>query len=139
MKKSIVLLALLALATPSFAAGGFRLVANPSVRAGQLSKSAASAIFLKKTVKWDDGSTIIAVDQVEKSAVRATFTTAVHGKSPAAVKSFWQQQIFSGRDVPPVEKSSDSEVLAYIRSTAGAIGYVSEAADTSGLKVVEVN
>ena len=57
----------------------------------------------------------------------------------AAVKSYWNQQIFSGRDVPPVEKKSDAEVLTFVRSTPGAIGYVSDAAAVDGVRVVTVN
>ena len=60
-------------------------------------------------------------------------------KSVSAVKSYWQQQIFSGRGVPPTERSTDSEVLAYVRSNPNAIGYVSSAAALGGsVKVVTV-
>jgi len=54
------------------------------------------------------------------------------------VKSYWQQQIFSGRDVPPVEKSSDAQVVAFVKQNPGAIGYVAEGTDTAGTKVVTV-
>jgi ABC-type phosphate transport system substrate-binding protein len=128
---------LLALTTPLFAAG-FRLVANPSVKESTLTKSTASTIFLKKSVKWEDGSAIIVLDQWDRSPVRAAFSTAVHGRSAAAVKSYWNQQVFSGRDVPPVEKTSDDEVIAFVRKTPGAIGYVSAEADVKGLKSIEI-
>jgi hypothetical protein len=71
--------------------------------------------------------------------VRVSFTSAFHGKSVSAVVNYWQQQIFAGRDVPPVEKSSDAEVLATLRSTPGAIGYVSEEASIDGLNVIVVH
>jgi len=35
--------------------------------------------------------------------IRVAFSKSVHGKSVGAVRAFWQQQIFSGRDVPPPE------------------------------------
>ena len=50
----------------------------------------------------------------------------------SAVESYWQQQIFAGKEVPPAAKPSDEEVLAYVRSTPGAIGYVSAGASTTG-------
>jgi hypothetical protein len=35
-------------------------------------------------------------------------------------------------------KASDADVVAYVRSIAGAIGYVSAGADTSGLKEIRL-
>ena len=139
MKRSIsaVLLLITLAALPALAAD-FQLVANNGVSTSSLTKSAASAIFLKKTLKWDDGTPIVVADQNDKSPVRDAFTTFVHGKSVAAIKSFWQQQIFSGRDVPPVEQASDAAVLAFVRSTPGAVGYISAKTPATGVKVLEV-
>jgi ABC-type phosphate transport system substrate-binding protein len=139
MKKSLGLILLALLLTASASAADFQLIANPSVPASSLTKSATSAIFLKKTLKWEDGTAIVPVDQGEKSSVRESFTTFVHGKSVAAIKSFWQQQIFSGRDVPPTEQPSDTQVLALVRSTPGAVGYVSAKTQVSGVKVIDVH
>jgi hypothetical protein len=52
----------------------------------------------------------------------------VLSKSVSSIKAYWQQQIFSGRDVPPPEKQSEAEVLEFVRSNATAIGYVSPVA-----------
>ena len=120
-------------------AASYKLIVNNSVSLNSLSKKAASDLFLKKTTKWENGSTVAPVDQLESSNTREGFSKAVHGKTAAAVKSYWNQQIFSGRDVPPVEKKSDAEVLSFVRSNPGAIGYVSEAASVEGVRVVSIN
>jgi ABC-type phosphate transport system substrate-binding protein len=116
-----------------------KVIVNNSVTITSLSKKAASDLFLKKTTKWSDGAAVHPVDLVDTSSTRESLSKSVHGKTTAAVKSYWNQQIFSGRDVPPVEKKSDAEVLAFVRSTPGAIGYVSEAASTEGVRVVTIN
>ena len=116
----------------------YKIIANGSIGLGALSKKAVSDAFMKKTAKWDNGTAVVPVDQVESAAVRDSFSRTVHGKPAAAVKSYWNQQVFSGRDVPPVEKKSDAEVLAFVRSTPGAIGYVSAETETPGVKVVSV-
>jgi ABC-type phosphate transport system substrate-binding protein len=55
------------------------------------------------------------------------------------VKSYWQQQIFSGRDVPPPEKQTENDVVAFVRSNPGAIGYVSKGVDIGrGVKALSV-
>jgi ABC-type phosphate transport system substrate-binding protein len=138
MKTAIAFLAAMALAVSARAGTGYVVVAHPSVKPAALTKSAVTAIFMKRTLKWQDGTSISALDQSANSAARASFSTDVLGRSVAAVKSYWNQQIFSGRDVPLVEKISDAEVLAYVRATPGAIGYVSETAETSGVKVITI-
>ena|ERR1700741_444185 len=125
--------------TGAVQAASAKVIVNNSVSITSLSKKAASDLFLKKTTKWSDGTAVLPVDLVDTSSTRESLSKSVHGKTTAAVKSYWNQQIFSGRDVPPVEKKSDAEVLAFVRSTPGAIGYVSEAASTEGVRVVTIN
>jgi hypothetical protein len=70
--------------------------------------------------------------------VRRRFCEEVLSRSVAAVKSYWQQLIFSGRAVPPPELDTDEEVVRYVAKYSGAIGYVSGASELSGVKVVAV-
>jgi ABC-type phosphate transport system substrate-binding protein len=130
----IVLAALLALAGARGAnAQGYVVVVNASNSASSLSKAEVSNIFLKKS------SRLSPVDLSKNSPVRDAFSRAVHGRPAAAIASYWQQQIFAGKDVPPAEKASDAEVLSYVRSTPNGIGYVSAgAALGSGVKAVTV-
>lgn len=136
---AVALLAGTVLITGTAQAASYKLIVNNSVSVNSLSKKAVSDLFLKKATKWESGAAVTPVDQLDSSNTREGFSKAVHGKTAAAVKSYWNQQIFSGRDVPPVEKKSDAEVLAFVRSTTGAIGYVSEAASAEGVRVVTVN
>jgi ABC-type phosphate transport system substrate-binding protein len=116
----------------------FRVVVNAANPIALLTKEQVSKIFLKKIPKWDTGQPILPVDQDPGSSVRALFSKEVHGKATSAVASYWQQQIFAGRDVPPAERPSDSAVLAFVKANPNAIGYVSEAASVSDVKVVAV-
>ena len=136
---AIALLAGTALITVTAQAASYKVIVNNSVSINSLSKKAASDLFLKKTTKWEGGAAVLPVDQVDSSNTRDGFSRSIHGKPTAAVKSYWNQQIFSGREVPPVEKKSDAEVLAFVRSTPGAIGYVSDATSVDGVRVVAVN
>lgn len=143
MKKTIFLLLLFAF---PFIAGllqagdaSVKIVVNASNPVSAMKKSQISNLFLKKATAWDSGHKALPVDQSESSSVRKTFSEEIHGKAVHTIVIYWQKQIFSGRDVPPVEKESDREVLAYVRENADAIGYVSEgAAVGDGVKVVKV-
>lgn len=116
-----------------------KIVVNASNSVSTMKRSQISNFFLKKTTTWDNGHKVLPVDQSESSAARKNFSEEIHGKPVHTVVSYWQKQIFSGRDVPPVEKESDREVLAYVRENADAIGYVSEGASLGeGIKAVKV-
>ena len=136
-----VAVAITGLAPVSAAAqnGGFVVVVNASNPTGSISRSDLSKIFTKKTRAWPSGAAALPVDLAAGSTVRDAFTEKVHGKSTRAIGSYWQQQIFSGREVPPPERKSDDEVLDYVRTNAGGVGYV--AANTrlgTGVKVLTV-
>jgi hypothetical protein len=81
------------------------------------------------------------VDLEEDSLIRKQFSQDIHRKKIAAIKAYWQQQIFSGREIPPLEKISDEEVLKYVAQKTGAIGYVSKSADISqyDVKLIEID
>jgi ABC-type phosphate transport system substrate-binding protein len=106
------------------AADSFVVVVNAGNPAVSLEAQTISDLFLKKSEAWPDGTKAAPVDLDENSSSRTSFSNRIHHKSTAAVKSYWQKMIFSGRDVPPPEKSSPDEVLAFVRSRRGGIGYV---------------
>jgi hypothetical protein len=117
---------------------GFIVVAHPSVKANGISAEALSRAFLKKDTAWPDGQAIAVVEPAA-DAVRAAFAARVHRRSLAALRSYWNQMIFGGRDVPPVEKPSDAAVLEWVREHPGALGYVSAGAPTAGVRVLALD
>lgn len=138
LRSSLAAAAIVLSAMQASAATTFKVIVNNAVRVESLSKKEVSDLFMKRTAKWTNGTPVTPVDQSDQSAIREEFSKSVHGKPTGAIKSYWQQQIFSGRGVPPVEQPSDSEVVALVRSSAGGIGYVDAGADTSGVKVITI-
>jgi ABC-type phosphate transport system substrate-binding protein len=118
-------------------ADDFKVVVHPDNPASEVATAQLSRLFLKKTLRWEDGAP---AQPVEPSSpkLREKFSLAIHEKSLNAVKSYWNQLIFSGRDVPPLDRADDAGVLKYVRANRGAIGYVSAGADTAGVKVLLV-
>ena len=119
------------------AQASFVVVVNAANPATNLPRSELAALFTKKTQEWEDGTPVFPVDLPADDPVREAFTQAIHGKTPQAIRAYWQQQIFAGRQVPPPERDSDEQVLAYVRTTVGAVGYVRPTARLGpGVKVV---
>ena len=129
---------LLLLAAKPAAEPGLRVVVNENNRVSSFSREELSELFLKKTTVWPDGTVVLPVDQFEDSETRAAFNRDIHGKSGGAVRAYWQQRIFSGRDVPPPEKDSDAAVIAFVRRNRGGIGYVMSPAPGPGVRFVPV-
>lgn len=113
-------------------AQGYVIVTNAAGPA-TLSRDDVAKIFLKKSSK------LVPVDLEKDSKVRAAFTKTILGRSLTAVLNYWQQQIFSGQDSPPPEKTSEADVLAFVRSNPRGIGYVTASAELgSGVHAVTV-
>ncbi len=134
---TILVCAAVALATPAAAEETFKVVVNASNAVSSLTKQQVSQLFLKKNTRWPNGQTVQVVEPANER-VRLSFCKEVHGKSLSAVRAYWNQLIFAGREVPPLEKSDDDGVVAFVRSTPGGIGFVSVDAATPGVKVISV-
>lgn len=134
---AVAMLAIAAAAAPA-AAQEYKVIVNSANATSELPADVAMKLFLKQAAKFPNGTAAQPVDQAKSSGVRVAFSKGVLGRAVGAVESYWQQQIFSGKDVPPPAKTSDDEVLAFVKANAGAIGYVSAGASTAGVKVVDV-
>lgn len=115
-----------------------RVIVSTSITATRLDRQLVSDAFLKKRTRWDDDSAILPVDRRQDSQVRDVFSRKVLRRDVVSVRRYWAQLVFSGRGVPPPELDSDQQVVKYVSSHPGAIGYVSSAAELSGVHVVEV-
>ena len=140
--KRIALLVATGLAAASvFAAepADFKVVVNGANTMTEIDVGNLSRIYLKETASWPDGSEIFPVDMAPDTELRREFSKAVHGREVAAIKSYWQRQIFSGKATPPQEFSSEEDLLFFVSEMPGAVGYVSGSTPlTSGVKELRV-
>jgi ABC-type phosphate transport system substrate-binding protein len=117
---------------------GFKVIVNPENSAASIDRDFLRDVYLKKATEWSDGETTHPVDLAPKFPARDKFTERVIRKSPAQLKSYWNQQIFSGKGVPPPEADSTQDVIAYVLANKGAVGYLPADADPGKAKVVRI-
>ena len=118
---------------------GFVVIVNESNYLTSVSATELNRLFMKQTVRWTTGQAVTAVDLRPDAPAREEFSQVVTGKSTAEVKAYWQTVIFSGRGIPPMEAPSEQAVVQFVRTTPGAIGYVSSATPlVQGVRVVRV-
>jgi ABC-type phosphate transport system substrate-binding protein len=123
----------------SAVAEDFQVIVNASSSSAEIPRAEVARFFLRQSLKWSDGQTVLPVDQSARSMVREAFCRGVLKQPLPAVETYWQRQIASGRAVPPPVKTTDAEVLAYVSATPGAIGYVVGGMNlTPGVKLVKL-
>lgn len=114
------------------------LVCHPDNRLSNVERRFVQDAFLKKVTTWPTGDGAHPVDLLPSSPVRRQFSEEVLRRSVSAVRIFWEQRIFAGRDLPPPEVANDAEVIRFVMRDRGAIGYVSAGAHLDGAKVLSV-
>ena len=117
---------------------GVRVIVHPSNPQAATSRDFVADAFLKKATRWPHGEPILAVDLHSDSPIRRRFSEAILKRSIGAVRSYWQQRIFSGRDVPPPELDTEESVVGYVAKYPGAVGYVSTSTKLAGVKELSI-
>lgn len=111
---------------PSQDVGGLRVIVSASNGVSSLSRQEVADMFLRKVTSWQDGASVVSVDQSMASPVRTRFSKEILGRSLSEVRSYWEKRIMSGRGQPPPIKANDEAVVKFVAGNAGAIGYVSD-------------
>ena len=132
---AVALLAWLVLAAPA-RADGLLIIANRSVDvAAPMALGEIAAIYLLRLTTWPDGGHIVPVNREATSRTRAEFTAQVLHEDNASLVTYWNEMHFMGK-LPPVVQESESAMLLFVQRVPGAIGYISDAASPSGVRVL---
>ena len=72
--------------------------------------------------------------------VQEEFIEGILGDKTYKYATYWKQMVFTGRGIPPKALSSEKDVLSFISSTPGAIGYISRDSDLvlTGVNIVKI-
>jgi ABC-type phosphate transport system substrate-binding protein len=117
-------------------AADFKVVANPSVKAAQISTDELKRIFLATDTSLEGGHVVPVFEK--GGATHEAFLKQYLGKTDAALSIYYRSLVFTGKAFMPKMLGSDAEVLEYVAKTRGAIGYVNAAASTPGTKEIAV-
>ena len=118
-------------------AADIKVIANPSVGTSSVSTDELKGVFLATKTSLSDGSHVEPV--LEKDGpVHEAFVKEYLGKTDSALQTYYRSLVFTGKASMPKTLGADSEVVAYVAKTKGAIGYVSSGANTAAVKTLEV-
>jgi len=93
-------------------------------------------IFFGRYRQFFNGVEAQPVDLVDSHQDRARFYQGLVGKDLSDVNAYWSRQIFSGRTQAPPRVNSTEEVLKWVSSHPGGIGFVDLAKADARVRVV---
>jgi len=123
-------------ATALMHAADVKVIANNSVTANSIAAGDLKDVFLldKDSI---GGSHVEPVLQ-NAGATHEAFLREYLGKPNSVLQAFYRSLVFTGKASMPKVTAADAEAVAYVAKTKGAIGYVSAAASTEGVKTLQV-
>jgi ABC-type phosphate transport system substrate-binding protein len=119
-----LVLTALAGSRPAAAADSFKVIVNARMTGRTVSRETLAQVYLGKVERWGDGKPITAVDLSTTSPVRAAFSQTILGMSVVGVRAYWTRTMVNDH-FPPMVRSSDEDVIAFVGARAGSVGYVS--------------
>jgi ABC-type phosphate transport system substrate-binding protein len=132
MKKIFLPVLLLLLAMNDVLAGDVVVIGHANL--GKLDVAAVQKIFTGKLIKVD-GIDVTAVN-VKSGPLRDQFLQTYLQQTDAKYTAYWAIRLFVGKGAPPQELSSPAEVVKFVQSTPGAIGYVDESDLVDSVRVL---
>jgi len=113
------------------------VIANPAVKASDVSKSELRDVFTGATSSLKSGAQVIPV-LLKQGAAHNQFLADYVGKSDSTFRAGWRSLVFSGQASMPKSFDTESAVVEFVAHTADAIGYISKATPHEGAKVLSV-
>ena len=113
------------------------VIANPSVKSADVSKSDLRDVFTGAASSLKGGSHVTPV-LLKSGAAHEEFLSAYVGKNDSAFRAGWRSLVFSGQASMPKSLDSEAAVVEFVAHNAGAIGYIGKATPHEGVKVITV-
>jgi ABC-type phosphate transport system substrate-binding protein len=113
------------------------VIANPGVKAADISKGDLRDVFTGGASSLNDGSPVTPV-LLKSGGTHDEFLSAYIGKNDTAFRAGWRSLVFSGQASMPKSLDSEAALVEYVAHNAGAIGYISKATPHDSVKVLAI-
>ena len=113
------------------------VIANPSVKASDVSSADLRDVFTGASSTLKDGSRVTPV-LLKSGSINDGFLSLYVGKSDAAFRASWRSLLFSGQGVIPRTFDSEVAMVDYVAHTPGAIGYIGKSTPHEGVRTLAV-
>lgn len=132
MKKSILALVFAALLESSYAFADVVVIAHSGVP--KMDNKTVSKIYTGKLISVN-GVNVTAVS-LKTQSVKTRFLQNFVGLDEEKYIAYWTVRRHIGKGIPPKELSTAEEVIRYVQSTPGAIGFIDDGDLKVGINVI---
>ena len=112
------------------------VVVNARCGVAEMTRNEVINIFFGRNRQFFNGIEVQPVDMADGHPDRARFYTSLVGKDLSEVNAYWSRQVFSGRMQPPAKVGSPEEVLKWVASHSGGIGFIELSKADARVRVV---
>lgn len=127
VRTTLVALILLVTSLGAAQGAGVDIITSPDRAAVTLDRALVRAIFSMRLRQWPDGGSVRVFVLPDGHTLHALFCREQLGTYPYVLRSTWDRLVYTGTGVSPEVVGSEKEMLQRVRSTPGAIGYISSA------------
>lgn len=111
---------------------GIVVIMNPSVP--QTDGATLQKVYTGRQIEIG-GVPVVPVNAPDGSPTRSQFLSAFVNQDDEKYRAYWTVRRYIGKGVPPREIATAAEIIDFVQSTRGAIGYVSAAELRPGANV----
>jgi ABC-type phosphate transport system substrate-binding protein len=131
---------LIAIGSSSYSApvSAVELIVNTDAPKTEISAHTARAIFSMRQLRWANGAPVRVFVLPDDDPVHERFMKSVLGLYPYQLRQLWDRLTFSGLGQAPTQVRSQAEMIAKIRQTPGAIGYVDALPSDAKIRKLDV-
>ena len=112
------------------------VVVNARCGVAAMTRNEVINIFFGRNRQFFNGVEVQPVDMADSHPDRARFYAGLVGKDLSEVNAYWSRQVFSGRMQPPAKVVSPEEVLKWVASHSGGIGFIELSRADARVRVV---
>ena len=112
------------------------VVVNARSGVAAMTRNEVINIFFGRNRQYFNGIEAQPVDLADTHADRRRFYSMLVGKDLSDINAYWSRQVFSGRMQPPAKVNSTEDVLKWVVSHPGGIGFVDLSKADARVRVV---
>lgn len=113
-------------------------VVNNNAGQRKISKNGLSAIFKMRLRHWSDGSDVTVFVLPDDDPLHKKFCKQILNVFPHQMRKNWNKLVFSGTGQAPTVLESKEDMIEKLRTTPGAVGYLSGNDVTKGIDILDI-
>ncbi|MBN2704212.1 MAG: hypothetical protein JXR23_08375 [Pontiellaceae bacterium] len=113
------------------------VIVNPEAKFASMDEKAVQDIYLGLTKTLPDKvKAVPVVLSIEKT--HDEFLKTYIKRTSAQFDNLWKKAVFSGKGKPPQEFETEADLIAFVKETPGAIGYITLSDQMPEVKIITI-